>query len=139
MPLRVSAHPVVQHCLAGLRDSTTQPEEFRVLARRVRDIVAAGVEQHRLASEVGPQGDVVLFLALTYPLAALLARSKVFSEGRFILGSPQQCYEQLQPYWKEFGVNHIVIRTHWAGMPLSTALASMRLISDELLPALHKV
>ncbi len=59
--------------------------------------------------------------------------------GRFILGSPEQCYEQLQPYWKEFGVNHIVIRTHWAGMPLSTALASMRLISDELLPALHRV
>jgi len=54
------------------------------------------------------------------------------------LGSPQQCYEQLQPYWKEFGVNHLVIRTHWAGMPLSTALASMRLISDELLPELRK-
>jgi len=35
----------------------------------------------------------------------------------------------------EFGVNHIVIRTHWVGMPLSTSLASMRLISDELLPA----
>jgi alkanesulfonate monooxygenase SsuD/methylene tetrahydromethanopterin reductase-like flavin-dependent oxidoreductase (luciferase family) len=60
-------------------------------------------------------------------------------EGRFILGSPEQCYEQLEPYWHELGVNHIVIRTHWAGMPLSTALASMRLISDELLPALHKV
>ena len=60
-------------------------------------------------------------------------------EGRFILGSPGQCYDQLEPYWQEFGVNHIVIRTHWAGMPLSTALASMRLISDELLPALQKV
>ena len=59
-------------------------------------------------------------------------------EGRFILGSPEQCYDQLKPYWQEFGVNHIVIRTHWAGMPLSTALASMRLISDELLPALQK-
>jgi alkanesulfonate monooxygenase SsuD/methylene tetrahydromethanopterin reductase-like flavin-dependent oxidoreductase (luciferase family) len=60
-------------------------------------------------------------------------------EGRFILGSPQQCYDQLQPYWREFGVNHMVIRTHWAGMPLSAALASMRLISDELLPALQKI
>ena len=59
--------------------------------------------------------------------------------GRFILGTPEQCYKELEPYWKEFGVNHIVIRTHWAGMPLSTALGSMRLISDELLPALHKV
>jgi alkanesulfonate monooxygenase SsuD/methylene tetrahydromethanopterin reductase-like flavin-dependent oxidoreductase (luciferase family) len=60
-------------------------------------------------------------------------------EGRFILGSPQECYDQLKPYWEELGVNHIIIRTHWAGMPLCTALASMRLISDELLPALHRI
>jgi alkanesulfonate monooxygenase SsuD/methylene tetrahydromethanopterin reductase-like flavin-dependent oxidoreductase (luciferase family) len=60
-------------------------------------------------------------------------------EGRFILGSPDDCYRQLEPYWREFGINHIVIRTHWAGMPLSAALASIRLISDELLPALRKV
>ena len=57
---------------------------------------------------------------------------------RFVIGSPEECYEQLRPYWEEFGVNHIVFRTHWAGMPLDTALASMRMISDELLPALRK-
>ena len=34
MSLSVSEHPVVQHCLAGLRDASTEPEEFRVLARR---------------------------------------------------------------------------------------------------------
>jgi alkanesulfonate monooxygenase SsuD/methylene tetrahydromethanopterin reductase-like flavin-dependent oxidoreductase (luciferase family) len=61
------------------------------------------------------------------------------SKGRFVLGSPQECYEQLKPYWEKLGVNHLIIRTHWAGMPLSSALASMRLISDELLPALKKV
>jgi len=61
------------------------------------------------------------------------------SEGRFILGSPQECYEQIRPYWEQFGVTHLIIRTHWAGMPLSTALASMRLISDELVPALQRV
>jgi len=60
-------------------------------------------------------------------------------KGRFILGSPQECYEQLKPYWEQFGVNHLIVRTHWAGMPLSAALASMRLISDELLPELRKV
>ena len=58
---------------------------------------------------------------------------------RFILGSPEECYEQLRPYFEELGVNHLIFRTHWAGMPLSTALASMRLISDELLPALKKL
>lgn len=61
------------------------------------------------------------------------------SEDRFILGSPEECFAQLRPYWEELGVNHLIIRTHWAGMPLATALASMRLISDELLPALRRV
>jgi alkanesulfonate monooxygenase SsuD/methylene tetrahydromethanopterin reductase-like flavin-dependent oxidoreductase (luciferase family) len=60
-------------------------------------------------------------------------------QDRFVLGSPEECYEQLRPYWEELGVNHLVIRTHWAGMPVSTALSSMRLISDDLIPALRKV
>lgn len=61
------------------------------------------------------------------------------AEGRFILGSPEECYEQLKPYWEEFGVNHLLIRTNWIGMPLYNSLASMRLISDELLPELRKL
>jgi uracil phosphoribosyltransferase len=35
VPLHVSAHPVVLDCLAGLRDASTEPEEFRALARRL--------------------------------------------------------------------------------------------------------
>ena len=35
MPITVSRHPLVLDSLAGLRDRTTEPEEFRVLARKV--------------------------------------------------------------------------------------------------------
>lgn len=35
MPLHVSKHPLVADSLRGLRDSTTQPDEFRTLARKV--------------------------------------------------------------------------------------------------------
>jgi uracil phosphoribosyltransferase len=35
VPLRVSSHPVVLDCLAGLRDVRTEPEEFRSLARKI--------------------------------------------------------------------------------------------------------
>lgn len=35
MPLHVSSHPVVQDCLAGLRDARTEPEEFRSLSRKI--------------------------------------------------------------------------------------------------------
>jgi alkanesulfonate monooxygenase SsuD/methylene tetrahydromethanopterin reductase-like flavin-dependent oxidoreductase (luciferase family) len=61
------------------------------------------------------------------------------TEGRFIIGSPEECFEQLKPYWAELGCSHMVFRTNWAGMPVSTALSSMRLISDELMPELRKV
>lgn len=58
--------------------------------------------------------------------------------GRFVLGSPEDCYAELEPY-RALGVNHLIIRTHWAGMPLGSSLASLRLISDELLPALRRL
>jgi alkanesulfonate monooxygenase SsuD/methylene tetrahydromethanopterin reductase-like flavin-dependent oxidoreductase (luciferase family) len=58
---------------------------------------------------------------------------------RFVLGSPEECYEQLRPCWEEAGANFLIFRTHWSGMPVAHALASMRLISDELLPALRRV
>jgi len=58
---------------------------------------------------------------------------------RFVFGSPEECYAQLRPCWEEVGANFLFFRTHWSGMPLGHALASMRLMSDELLPALRKI
>jgi alkanesulfonate monooxygenase SsuD/methylene tetrahydromethanopterin reductase-like flavin-dependent oxidoreductase (luciferase family) len=60
-------------------------------------------------------------------------------QDRFVLGSPEECYEQLRPCWEELGVSYFFFRTHWSGMPLGHALSSMRLISDELIPALRRV
>jgi hypothetical protein len=53
-------------------------------------------------------------------------------EDRFVLGSPEECYEQLKPCWEKVGAPALVLRTHWIGMPAAHALDSMRLISDEL-------
>jgi len=61
------------------------------------------------------------------------------ARNRFILGSPEDCYQQLRPYWESAGINYCLLRTHWSGLPLRAALSSMRLISDELLPALRRV
>jgi alkanesulfonate monooxygenase SsuD/methylene tetrahydromethanopterin reductase-like flavin-dependent oxidoreductase (luciferase family) len=58
---------------------------------------------------------------------------------RFVLGSPEECYEQLRPCWEQVGATSLIFRTHWSGLPAEAALASMRLISDELLPELRKI
>ena len=36
-------------------------------------------------------------------------------------------------------MNHLVVRTHWVGMPLDHALSSMELMSRELFPELRKI
>ena len=74
--------------------------------------------------------------AISTTLWAYMRPSDIIVHSQPIYGGAETLLRSLLP---EFGVNHIVIRTHWAGMPLSTALSSMRLISEELLPALQKV
>ena len=61
------------------------------------------------------------------------------AKNRFILGSPEDCYRELEPYAKKHGVNHLILRTQWTGLPLSSALLSMRMLSQEVLPALRRL
>lgn len=58
------------------------------------------------------------------------------AESRFVVGSPEDCIEQLLP-WKQLGVDHFVFRTHWAGMPVEDALGSVALLTDEVIPSLR--
>ena len=51
-------------------------------------------------------------------------------QGLFILGTPEDCHAQIEEYARVCGVDHLVLRTHWASMPMRDALASMQLISD---------
>lgn len=59
-------------------------------------------------------------------------------EDRFIIGSPEECLDQLLPWREQLGVDHFVLRTTWSGMPLDFALSSMRLLTDEVLPVLRR-
>lgn len=56
---------------------------------------------------------------------------------RFIVGSPEDCLQELRWWRDKVGVGHFVLRTDWAGMPIDDALSSVRLLSDEVLPGLR--
>lgn len=55
---------------------------------------------------------------------------------RFILGSPDECFDLLRPWRDEMGIDHFIFRTHWSGMPTRVALESMKMLSDEVIPRL---
>ena len=58
---------------------------------------------------------------------------------RFILGSAEECYSQILALKNQIEFNHLILRTDWVGMPLATAMYSLRMISKELLPALRNL
>ena len=59
-------------------------------------------------------------------------------KNRFILGTPDDCIAQLKPWRTELGVDHFLFRSHWSGMPAEMSLASMKLLDDEVIPALRE-
>jgi alkanesulfonate monooxygenase SsuD/methylene tetrahydromethanopterin reductase-like flavin-dependent oxidoreductase (luciferase family) len=57
--------------------------------------------------------------------------------GRFVIGSPETCVEILADHVGRLGADHFVCRLQWPGMPQRDVLASMRLLAQEVLPALR--
>lgn len=59
------------------------------------------------------------------------------AHDRFVVGSPDDCLAALLPWRDELGVDHFVLRTDWAGMPVADALASVELLAREVAPVLR--
>ena len=59
------------------------------------------------------------------------------SKGRFILGSPQECLEQIKEYESRLGVQYILPRFDWTpGLPQEEILSSMRLFGEKVIQKL---
>jgi len=54
-------------------------------------------------------------------------------EGRFILGSPEECIAEIEKY-RELGVDELVLRCQWPGMPNKDSLRALELFGEKVLP-----
>jgi alkanesulfonate monooxygenase SsuD/methylene tetrahydromethanopterin reductase-like flavin-dependent oxidoreductase (luciferase family) len=53
---------------------------------------------------------------------------------RFILGSPEECAEEVQRCIDETGANTMIFRVTWPGMPREGILSSLRLLAEQVRP-----
>lgn len=59
------------------------------------------------------------------------------ARGRFILGSPAECIDQIREYEQRLGITHMLPRFDWTpGLPQSEILASMRLFGERVIQKL---
>lgn len=62
---------------------------------------------------------------------------EALAHDRFVIGDPDDCARALSA-WRELGIDHFVLRTDWAGMPLEHSRRSVQLLAREVAPALRK-
>lgn len=59
------------------------------------------------------------------------------AKGRFILGSPSECIDQIEEYKERLGISYMLPRFDWTpGLPQEEILASMRLFGEEVIQKL---
>jgi probable F420-dependent oxidoreductase len=58
-----------------------------------------------------------------------------YAADRFLIGSPETVAAGIERYEKRLGVDHLIMRFQWPGMPAGAATRSMELFADEVIPA----
>lgn len=57
-------------------------------------------------------------------------------DARFILGSPEDCAEQLDALRRDLGMTHFILKPQWLGMPHAEALKQIELFGTKVMPLL---
>jgi probable F420-dependent oxidoreductase len=60
---------------------------------------------------------------------------EAMSKDRFVIGDPDQCIEQIRRFRDTFGVDHLICRLYFPGMPHAQVMAELRLLAQYVMPA----
>jgi alkanesulfonate monooxygenase SsuD/methylene tetrahydromethanopterin reductase-like flavin-dependent oxidoreductase (luciferase family) len=60
---------------------------------------------------------------------------EALGQDRFIIGSPNECVSKLQRFVDTFGVDHLICRLYFPGMPHEHIMKELHLLATEVVPA----
>lgn len=60
------------------------------------------------------------------------------AEGRFVIGSRETCTSVLQEYRARLGVDLVILRPQWPGMPAQRAMETIELVGESVMPKLRE-
>lgn len=61
-------------------------------------------------------------------------RFEAVREGRYVIGSPDEVVDELESLTEAIGVDHLVARVQWPGMPHERALDAIDILGEAVLP-----
>lgn len=113
--------PVIREVVCAASQQRAEELAKRHLGEKYRAYTAWGQDT------VLPEGE-----SFDLPFAELAAE-------RFVVGTPQRCFDQLAAWRRAVGATQFIVRAHWAGMAVDDAATSIKLLSKEVLPELRRV
>jgi alkanesulfonate monooxygenase SsuD/methylene tetrahydromethanopterin reductase-like flavin-dependent oxidoreductase (luciferase family) len=111
-----SEFPIIREAYVAENDQRAFTESRPYLEAKYKTYAAWGQEK------AFPERD-----PLTRPLSELAA-------GRFIIGSPSRCIEDLASLSEKLSVNHMILRMSWPGMKQSSVMESLKTFSERVMP-----
>ncbi len=60
---------------------------------------------------------------------------EALGRDRFIIGSPDECVAKIKRFVETFGVDHLICRLYFPGMPHEHIMHELKLLADEVFPA----
>lgn len=60
---------------------------------------------------------------------------EAISRDRFVVGTPDRCVEQIRRFRDTFGMDHLICRLYFPGMPHAHIMQELRLLAREVMPA----
>jgi alkanesulfonate monooxygenase SsuD/methylene tetrahydromethanopterin reductase-like flavin-dependent oxidoreductase (luciferase family) len=60
---------------------------------------------------------------------------EALSRDRFIVGSPEDCVRKIERFVETFGVDHLICRLYFPGMPHEHIMQELKLLATEVMPA----
>jgi alkanesulfonate monooxygenase SsuD/methylene tetrahydromethanopterin reductase-like flavin-dependent oxidoreductase (luciferase family) len=112
--------PIIKELLVGADDTAAMRAARPFLEKKYEAYVRWG------QSEVLPEGD-----------SLDQAWDELSAGGRFVVGGPETCLRILREHVERLGVDTILLRFQWPGMPQALVLDSMRRFAEDVWPALR--
>ncbi len=111
-----SEFPIIREAYIAENDRRAFDEARPYLEAKYKTYAAWGQEK------AFPERD-----PLTRPLSELAG-------GRFVIGSPSRCIEDLAALAEKLGISHMILRMSWPGMRHASVMESLRIFSEKVMP-----
>jgi alkanesulfonate monooxygenase SsuD/methylene tetrahydromethanopterin reductase-like flavin-dependent oxidoreductase (luciferase family) len=87
--------------------------------------------RHRSYGDWGMDRDMLDVDRLDRPVAEM-------ARGRFVIGGPESCREQLETYIEALDTNYILLRVQNPGVSQATALRAIQLLGEQVFPSIRR-